>query len=77
MRRFRLTEEQTAKILREADKSPVAEVVKKHGIGDQTIYQWHKHYGQLSVVFQVLPMIYLRLPRSIDKYANQHPGYAD
>ena len=26
------------KILREADKSPVAEVAKKHGISEQTVY---------------------------------------
>lgn len=33
------------KILREADKAPVAEVAKKHGISDQTIYGWRKRYG--------------------------------
>jgi putative transposase len=36
------------KILREADKAPVAEVAKKHGISDQTIYGWRRRYGTLA-----------------------------
>ena len=38
------------KILREADRRPVHEVAKKHGVSDQTIYAWRKRYGQLEVV---------------------------
>ena len=34
---------------READQKPVAEVAKKHGIGDQTIYAWRQQYGTLEV----------------------------
>nr|MBB4249188.1 putative transposase [Rhodocyclus tenuis] len=35
-------------ILREADKAPVTEVAKKHGLSEQTIYSWRKHYGVLD-----------------------------
>jgi putative transposase len=38
------------KILREADKTPVSEVAKKHGVSDVTIYAWRKRYGQLEPV---------------------------
>jgi transposase-like protein len=35
-------------ILREADRSPVAEVAKKHKISEQTIYVWRRRFGQLE-----------------------------
>jgi putative transposase len=35
-------------ILREADRSPVPEVAKRHGISDQTIYAWRKRFGALE-----------------------------
>lgn len=48
MKKTRFTEAQRVKILREADKTPVAEVAKKPGVRDVTIDAWRKRFGQLE-----------------------------
>jgi putative transposase len=48
MKKSKFSEEQMVKILREADRSPIGEVAKKHGISDQTVYAWRKRFGKLE-----------------------------
>ncbi len=50
MKKTRFTDEHMVTILREADRRPVPEVAKRHGVSAQTIYSWRKHFGTLEPV---------------------------
>jgi putative transposase len=49
MKKTRYTDDQMVRILREADMTPVAQVAKKHGVSEATIYAWRKRFGELDV----------------------------
>ena len=48
MKQGRFTDEQIVRILRETDQDSVAEVAKRHGVSQPTIYAWRKKFGQLD-----------------------------
>ena len=48
MKRSRFTDEQIVRILQEADKDPVGEVAKRHGVSEPSIYAWRKKFGDLG-----------------------------
>ena len=44
---LQFTDERVVGIIRAADREPVAEVAKRHGVSEQTIYPWRKRFGEL------------------------------
>ena len=50
MKQSRFTDEQIAYTLKQAETgTPVAEVLRRMGISEQTFYRWKKLYGGLGV----------------------------
>ena len=50
MKRSRFTEAQMVGILQEWDAgAKIAELARRHGITEQTLYRWKKKYGGLQV----------------------------
>ena len=46
----RFTENQIISILKEADSGiPIAELTRKYGLGNSTIYHWRAKYGSTAV----------------------------
>ena len=49
MKKSRFTEEQIAFALKQAETgTPVAEVIRRMGVSEQTFYRWKKLYGGLG-----------------------------
>ena len=50
MKRSRFTDSQIMTVLKQAETgTPVAEVIRRMGISEQTFYRWKKLYGGLGV----------------------------
>jgi transposase-like protein len=37
------------RIVRESDRTSVTDAAKKHGVSEQTLYTWHRKFGNVDV----------------------------
>ncbi|BEV73317.1 transposase [Paludibacterium sp. THUN1379] len=47
MKKSRYSDEQIVRILREADRAPITEVAKRHGVSEASIYAWRKRFDEM------------------------------
>ena len=48
MKKSRYSEEQIVRILRETDRDTIAEVAKRNGVSEASIYLWQKRFGDME-----------------------------
>jgi putative transposase len=48
MKKSRYSEEQIVRILRETDRDSIAEVAKRNGVSEASIYGWQKRFGSME-----------------------------
>lgn len=48
MKKSRYSEEKIVWILRETDRDTIAEVAKRNGVSEASIYGWQKRYGEFN-----------------------------
>lgn len=48
MKKSRYSEEQIVRILRETDRDSIAEVAKRNGVSEASIYAWQKRFGEME-----------------------------
>lgn len=48
MKKSRYSEEQIVRILRETDRDTIAEVAKRNGVSEASIYLWQKRFGEMD-----------------------------
>ena len=66
MRKTRFTEEQIAMALRQGEVgTPVAEIIRKLGISEQTYYRWKRKYGPTPNRWTVKCLCFLSSPKSL------------